>query len=198
MKDKNEWGTPELTKKYIKATPGQGKKCLKFEEFIDSPEVKLYEMDPNEITEDELEQQVTEDIEALDWPDVVDLYDEDELIYEDEDLAEAGLTVMGRIKKRFSAIRTKKRRQVAKGIALRRVSSPKVLKKRAKLAARRLAYKRILRGRDKSKMSPAEKKRYEERVKFFSQFVGRMAIRLQPKLRAVEIKRIKRKRGIKK
>lgn len=153
----SEWGTPELTKKMMKMTPGQGKKLRAFKEFVE------YEMD-----------------------DVV--------------LVEKGLTPMGRIQKRFSAIRSRQKRKLYKNIAMNRSASPERIQKRAKLAARRMMYKKILRGRPNTSLSPAEKSGIETMMKRvpFQAFITRQTIRLRPNLRKIEMKRMANRRTRKK
>ena len=127
------------------------------------------------------------------------LYDEDELTDDDYDntpgfdnevdITEA-LTVQGRMKRRFNARRNKQKLRVARGIALRRGSTPDRLKKRATRGARLMVYKRLLRGRDRSGLPPAEKARLERMITRFAPLVQRISIKLLPQMRKNEIKRL--------
>jgi hypothetical protein len=114
----------------------------------------------------------------------------------EEDIQEAGLTPMGRIKKRFSAIRSRHKRKLYKNLAMNRAATPARIEKRAKLAARRMMYKRVLRGREKTSLSPTEKSRVETLMKRvpFQAFINRQTIRLRPNLRKMEMKRISNRR----
>lgn len=148
------------------------------------------------ISDEELQRMVDE----LTWEDIVDLYDDVELEYEDdededeEDLKE-GLTVQGRLKKRQAFARMRGKRNVAKGIKLKRASSIEVLKKRAKLAARRALYKRFLRGRNKASMSAAEKSRVEKQVGQLGYLQSNIANKMLPKMREIEQKRLAKSRA---
>jgi len=127
------------------------------------------------------------------------LYDEDELEWEDFDntpgfdneidVTEA-LSVQGRLKRRFAARRNKQKLKVARRIALRRGSTPDRLKKRATRGARLLVYKRLLRGRDRAGLPPAEKARLERMIQRFQPLVSRISVKLLPQMRKNEIKRL--------
>ena len=127
------------------------------------------------------------------------LYDEDELEWEDYDntpgfdnevdITEA-LSVQGRLKRRFNARRNKQKLRVARRIALRRGSTPDRLKKRATRGARLMVYKRLLRGRDRAGLPPAEKARLERMITRFQPLVSRISVKLLPQMRQNEIKRL--------
>tara|TARA_B100001113_G_scaffold347663_1_gene340392 strand:- start:2008 stop:4308 length:2301 start_codon:yes stop_codon:yes gene_type:complete len=127
------------------------------------------------------------------------LYDEEELTMDDFDntpgfdneieITEA-LSVQGRLKRRFNARRNKQKLRVARGIALRRGSTPDRLKRRATRGARLMVYKRLLRGRDRSSLPPAEKARLERMIKRFAPLVSRISVKLLPQMRRNEIKRL--------
>lgn len=142
-----------------------------------------------ELTEEDL----NEIVNNWSWEDQWSLYDDSELVEEDDNEEveiEEGLTAQGRIKKRQAFRRTKGKRNVARGIKLRRASTVKVLQKRAKLAARRALYKRFLRGRDKASLSAAEKTRIEQQVGRLKYLQQVLSTRLMPKMRAIETKRL--------
>jgi len=125
------------------------------------------------------------------------LYDDDELVDEDFDgdphndveITEA-LSVQGRLKRRFHARRNKAKLKVARRIALRRGSTPDRLKRRATRGARLMVYKRLLRGRDRGSLPPAEKARVEKMITRFQPLVNRISIKLLPQMRKNEIKRL--------
>jgi hypothetical protein len=154
--------------------------------------------------EEAFEKELEADVLALSWDDLVDLYDEDEIEYddspeteegeeEDEDLKE-GITPAGRLKKKFNAMRTKSRRMMARNIAIKRVSSPEKLKSRSIRAARRMVYKRLLRNRDISTVSSSEKTRLEAQIKRMAPMVARLSVRVMPAVRKLEQSRIKNSR----
>lgn len=198
---KNEWGTPELTRKWLKQTPGQHpKKTKTFKEFV---EIEMCDtlapyMDNTIDLSDPSEEEMMQELDAMydeftdeEWEEILQDYE-----MEEEVLVEKGLTPMGRIKKRFAAIRSRHKRKLYKNIALNRAATPDRIQKRAKLAARRMMYKRILRGRSRTSLSPAEKSRVEALMKRvpFQAFITRQTIRLRPKLRKIEMKRIANRR----
>ena len=145
------------------------------------------------------EKELEADVLALSWDDLVDLYDEDEIEYDEspeeegEDLEE-GITPAGRLKKKFNAMRSKSRRMMARNIAIKRVSSPEKLKSRSIRAARRMVYKRLLRNRDISTVSSSEKTRLEAQIKRMAPMVARLSVRVMPAVRKLEQSRIKNSR----
>ena len=154
--------------------------------------------------EEAFEKELEADVLALSWDDLVDLYDEDEIEYDEtpekeegEDLEE-GITPAGRLKKKFNAMRSKSRRMMARNIAIKRVSSPEKLKSRSIRAARRMVYKRLLRNRDISTVSSAEKTRLEAQIKRMAPMVARLSVRVMPAVRKLEQSRIKNSRTRKK
>lgn len=161
----------------------------------------------SDFDETEFEKELEADVLALSWEDLVDLYDEDEIEYvdspekeddeEEEDLEEA-ITPAGRLKKKFNAMRTKSRRMMARNIAIKRVSTPEKIKSRSIRAARRMVYKRLLRNRDISTVSAAEKTRLEAQVKRMAPMVARLSVRVMPAVRKLEQSRIKNSRTRKK
>ena len=149
----------------------------------------------NDLKEEDLppdEEKLIEDIvNAFEWDDMVEFYDEDELVYEDEDdNLQEKLSVQSRLRKRQAFSRFRGKRNSAKGIKIKRASSMEVLKKRAVGAARRSLYKRILRNRDKSSLSASEKDRVEQQVGRLKFMQTALATRLLPKMRSIEQKRL--------
>ena len=151
-----------------------------------------------------------------DIEDVIDaLTDDDYLeVYEDEELAiidaETGeqtaeteeekgmneqlvLEVLSRMERMRAKIRIRKtaaKRQRAEKIALKRYSDMKTINKRARRLAIKLMKKRMLRGRDASKMSVPEKERMERFIEKRKDVVGRIATRLAPRIRKLEKNRL--------
>lgn len=149
-----------------------------------SPDPMLGDMnndaEVNEWDEAAIEADATHEIENSSWQDLSKYYEgeEDEDEDEEEELEEA-ITPQGRLKKKFAAMRNKTRRNLAKNMALKRIATPDVIKGRSIRAARRMVYKRILRNRDPSTVSAAEKARIEAQVKRMAPMVSRLSIRLQ-------------------
>ena len=143
------------------------------------------------------EDDITEMVDALKWEDIVDLYPEEDLIEEEADQLDEKISAQSRLKRRQGFARGKSRRNIAKGIKLRRASTPQILQKRAQLAARRAIYQRLLRGRDKSALSASEKDRIEQQVKGMKSIQASIATRMVPKMRSIEQKRLAHYRGSK-
>ena len=141
------------------------------------------------------EDDITEMVDSLTWEDIVELYPEEDLIEEETEQLDEKLTAQARLKRRQGFARGKSKRNTAKGIKLRRASTPETLQKRAQLAARRAMYKRLLRGRDKSALSASEKDRVEQQVKSMKNIQASIATRMVPKMRSIEQKRLAHYRG---
>ena len=141
------------------------------------------------------EDDITEMVDALKWEDIVDLYPEEDLIEEEAEQLDEKISAQSRLKRRQGFARGKIRRNTAKGMKLRRASTPQILQKRAQLAARRAIYQRLLRGRDKSALSASEKDRIEQQVKSMKNIQASIATRMVPKMRSIEQKRLAHYRG---
>lgn len=142
------------------------------------------------------EEEINEIVNSIKWQDIVDLYDDSELVFSEE--TTTGLnekfTPQSRIKKHQAFARTAGKRGAALAIKLRRTSSMEVLKKRATIAARRAIYKHFLRGRDKSTLSAAEKDRIEQQVQSMKHLQQSIATKLLPRMRTIEQKRLAKSR----
>lgn len=143
----------------------------------------------DDISDEELMAEM-EEVE-LDWADIVEFYDDDELVY--EDMIDEDLSMAQRMKKKLVMKRNKKKLALKRKIALRRTSNKDRLKGRATKAARNVITKRLLKGRDKSKMSAAEKNAVERRVKKLSPVMKRLTTRLMPQVRKIERSRLSNK-----
>jgi len=136
------------------------------------------------------EDDINEMVDSLTWEDIVDLYSEEELIEEETEQLDEKISAQSRLKRRQGFARGKTKRNTAKGIKLKRASTPETLQKRAQLAARRAIYQRFLRGRDKSALSASEKDRIEQQVKSMKNIQSSIATRMIPKMRSIEQKRL--------
>jgi len=201
-------GMPAGTEYMKDNTPGESKKKVK--------DKKLKESGPAHETKAEYRKDNEEDAPvlgdyALTKQDIAELeHEADTITYEkaleygafdDEDDEEPEvnitevLSVQGRLKRKFAARKNRQKLKVARGIALRRGSSPDRLKKRATRGARGAVYKRLLKGRDKSKLPPAEKGRLEKLIGMYAPLVSRLAVRMLPGMRKMEINRMKNRKG---
>lgn len=156
------------------------------ENFINSFE-NFNEEDESEFDEDTID----ELCDSLSWEDIYDLYEENEIIIEPLD---EKISVQNRIKKSLRMKRQKTKISTARNIKLKRAASVDTLKKRATVAARRLMYKKLLMGRDRSTLSASEKDRIEQRVRNLKFIQSAMATKLLPKIRSIEQKRLRYKK----
>ena len=164
----------------------------------EAPELGDYALTKQDIKELEHE------ADAITWEQAIELgmYDPDELEddlnssdpHDEVNITEV-LSIQGRLKRKFTARKNRQRLKVARGIALRRGSSPDRLKKRAQRGAKGMIYKRLLKGRDKSKLPPAEKGRLEKLIGMYAPLVSRLAQRMLPGMRKLEINRMKNRKG---
>lgn len=166
-------------------------KILSFNSYI-TEEVE------NTLSEKEIEEMAN----SLTWEDIVDLYEDDDLVDVDEDpmyeeLDEA-LSAQARMKKRQAFQRSKGKRNLSRGLKLRRASDPSTLQRRARQAARRSVMKRLLRGRDKSQLSTSEKDRVEKQLSGMKNVMATIQQKFVPKIRSIEQKRLASFRGKKK
>ena len=162
------------------------------------------EIDFAEPSDDEIEKMADE----LTDDDYLDAYDEDELGVIDDETGEeleadeeeekklkesALMEVLSRIE-RMKAVarirRTKAKRERATKIALKRYSNTATINKRARRLAIKLMKKRLTRGRDPSKLSVGEKERIERIIERRKAVIGRIAMRLAPRVRKVEKARL--------
>ena len=132
------------------------------------------------------EEEINSLIESLEWEDVIELFDEEDMIIE-------GLSATERLK-RGNKMRSKKAViSIARNIKLRRPANLEVLKRRSKVAARKMLLKKFLKGRDKASLSASEKSALEARITAILKQMGNVPQRLLPKVREIERKRLKSK-----
>lgn len=174
-------------------------KIKTFNDFLKEQKEEKKNLETSEeISDDEIESMVN----GLEWEDIADFYSSDELEKdedeeedeEEEEELEEALSASMRLKKRQQFARFKAKRNIAKGLKLRRASDPITLQKRAKMAARRALYRRFLKGRNKSQLSAAEKDRLETQVTRLRSVMSTIAQRMLPKIRSIEQKRLARLR----
>ena len=140
--------------------------------------------------------------------DYLDAYDEDELGIIDDETGEEleadeeeekkleestlmeVLSRIERMKAKARIRRTKAKRERATKIALKRYSNTATINKRARRLAIKLMKKRLTRGRDVSKLSVGEKERIERFIERRKAIIGRIAMRLAPRVRKVEKARL--------
>lgn len=132
------------------------------------------------------EQEVNDLIESLEWEDVIELFDEKDMIIE-------GLSATERLKRGNKMRSRKTMLSTARNVKLKRAANLDVLKRRSKIAARKMIMKKLLKGRSKSQLSAAEKSALEARIAAMLKMIKNMPERLLPKVREIEKKRLKSK-----
>ena len=144
------------------------------------------------VTEDITEAQLDDIVNNLEWHDIVELYNDDEVEFEgnDPEVIDEKISPMSRIQRRMRFARTSSRRDVAKMIKLRRSSDVKTLQKRAHKAARRALMNKFLRGRNKAQLSAQEKDQIEAQVNRMAALQANLAVKMLPKVRELEKKRL--------
>jgi hypothetical protein len=142
-----------------------------------------------EFTEKELDEMA----DHLTWEDIEDLYSPEEFVLEDIQVLDEKISATSRLKKSQRFRSRKTAIGTARKMKLRRTSTLSVLHKRANAAARRLMQKRILRGRSKHNLSAQQKDRVEQQIKGMLATQGNLAMKLLPKIRALERSRLKTK-----
>jgi hypothetical protein len=150
--------------------------------------------------EDFSEEEIDEMVNSVTDQDIEDLYEEDEivLVYDDDgeeipplqeeskyDLMEV-LSRTERMKGKIRLRKTSAKRGRSTKIALKRFSNPATINKRARRLAIKLMKKRMLRGRDYSKVSVGEKERIEKTLSKRKDVINRVAQKLVSRVRKVE------------
>ena len=141
-----------------------------------------------EFVEDEItEKDIDALIESLEWEDVIHLFDEEDMIL-DEDISSSQRLKM--------ATKTRSRKHLlalARSVKLKRAAATPVLKNRSITGARKLLLRKLLKGRDKSQLSAGEKDRIEARVTAALAMMKNLPAKLLPKVRQLERTRLANK-----
>jgi len=151
--------------------------------------------------EEELsETEIDEIVNSVSDEDIMDLYEEEELVIIDEETGEELPVAEGedkidlmevlsrqeRMRAKVRLRRTSSKRERSTKIALKRFSSTATINKRARRLAIKLMKGRMLRGRDPAKISVGEKERIEKQLAKRKTVIGRVAQRLVSRVRKVE------------
>ena len=165
-------------------------------------------MGDEEISDEELDAMADE---IQDMEHIMDVYDDDEFSIVDDETGEEleeteeeksvneqtimeVLSRLERMKAKMRIRRTKAKRERATKIALKRYSGTATINKRARRLAVKLMKKRLLRGRDATKISVGEKERVERVIERRKKIIGRLAMRLAPRVRKIEKARMAHKK----
>jgi len=192
------------------ADPGSKEESYNMEGFknfvqekTDPAQAKSIKMDPH--LDDKDLAAIEKHIDQMEWEDVRHILnqgkqdetqagDATDEAFEDAllgDMLDEGLTAAQRMKKKMEFMKTKAKREIARKIAMKRMSGQGKIKKKAIVHARKLIMQRLLRGRNKASLSAAEKDRIEGIVNKAKGAVVRISNRLIPKIRELEQRRLK-------
>jgi len=136
------------------------------------------------IEEEITEQYIDELIESLEWEDIIDLYDTEDLILEDISSSER-LKMGQKMRSRKTLL------ALARKVKLKRAAAMNVLTRRSKTAARKMVMRKMLKGRSKSDLSAAEKNSIEARTSKVLSMMKNLPQKLLPKIRDIEKKRLR-------
>lgn len=176
------------------------KTLISFKSFLNLKESSI-----EDIPDSEVIRKSHEHANNLEWADIFDLYDSDEVVGDekitDKEIEHAvgagethkvneALDNMARIKRNITFMKHEAKRDIARKIALARPSDGDVLRHRALLAARRIMTDKLLAGRDKSTLSTMEKNALEARLHAMLSAQQSLAVRLIPKIKDIERKRL--------
>ena len=105
------------------------------------------------------------------------------------------LTRSQRIKRGQMMRRMAKKIARKKKIAMKKMATPEKLQKRSRKLARKILIKKILKNRNPSDLSFAEREALEKKLKKKQAAIGRIAKKLLPKVKKAEKERLARVRG---
>jgi len=135
------------------------------------------------IEEEITEQEVDDLIESLEWEDIIDLYDTEDLVLED-------ITSSERIRMGQKMRSRKTLLALARKVKLKRAAAMNILTRRSKSAARKMVMRKMLKGRNKSDLSASEKNSIEARTSKMLSMMKNLPQKLMPKIRDIEKKRL--------
>lgn len=150
------------------------------------------------------ESEIDEIVNSVTDEEIEELYEESELAIIDEETGEELEVAEGedkidlmevlsrqeRMKQKMRLRKTAAKRKRSTKIALKRYSNTQTINKRARRLAIKLMKKRLLRGRDPSKISVGEKERVERTISKRKDVINRVAQRLTSRVRKVEKNRM--------
>jgi hypothetical protein len=145
----------------------------------------MNEEDDFDLSEEELDSMANA-IQDLD--DIIDAYDEDELIEIPDEINEI-LSRAARIQAKFRMKRTKVKREFKKKVALKKKSNNAVLLKRARRLAIK-AMKQKLAKKSINKMNFSDKVRVEKIIAKRKALIDRLARKMMPRVRNIEQSRL--------
>jgi len=141
--------------------------------------IRFSEFILEEVTEDEIDAL----IESIVWEDIIDMYDESELVME-------AISPTERIKMSQKMKSRKYLMAMARRVKLKRAASTDILKRRSKVSARKLVLRKLLKGRSKSDLSTSEKNSIEARASKMLSMMKNLPTKLMPKVRELDRQRV--------
>ena len=141
--------------------------------------IKFSEFILEEVTEEELDAL----IESIEWEDIIDMYDESELVME-------AISATERIKMSQKMKSRKFLMAMARRVKLKRAAPTDILTRRSKVSARKMVMKKLLKGRNKSELSASERNNIEARASKMLSMMKNLPTKLLPKVKEIERKRL--------
>jgi hypothetical protein len=141
--------------------------------------IRFSEFILEEVTEDEIDAL----IESIVWEDIIDMYDESELVME-------AISATERIKMSQKLKSRKFLMAMARRVKLRRAAPTDILTKRSKVSARKLVMNKLLKGRNKTELSASERNNIEARASKMLTMMKNLPTKLLPKVRELDRQRV--------
>jgi hypothetical protein len=141
--------------------------------------IRFSEFILQEVTEDEIDAL----IESIVWEDIIDMYDESELVME-------AISATERIKMSQKLKSRKFLMAMARRVKLRRPAPTDILTKRSKVSARKMIMRKLLKGRNKTELSASERNNIEARASKMLSMMKNLPTKLMPKVRELDRQRV--------
>jgi hypothetical protein len=141
--------------------------------------IRFSEFFLEEVTEDEIDAL----IESIVWEDIIDMYDESELVME-------AISATERIKMSQKLKSRKYLMAMARRVKLRRAAPTDILTKRSKVSARKMVMRKLLKGRNKTELSASERNNIEARASKMLSMMKNLPTKLLPKVRELDRQRV--------
>lgn len=141
--------------------------------------IRFSEFILEEVTEDEIDAL----IESIVWEDIIDMYDESELVIET-------ISATERIKMSQKLKSRKFLMAMARRVKLRRAAPTDILTKRSKVSARKMVMRKLLKGRNKTELSASERNNIEARASKMLSMMKNLPTKLLPKVRELDRQRV--------
>ena len=141
--------------------------------------IRFSEVIVEEVTEEEIDAL----IESIEWEDIIDMYDESELVME-------AISATERIKMSQKLKSRKYLMAMARRVKLKRAAPTDILTKRSKVSARKMVMKKLLKGRNKTELSASERNNIEARASKMLSMMKNLPTKLMPKVRELDRQRV--------